>query len=127
MPATIVDRRPVVVSDIVDVSGKTPVKLYTAPPNAKLVIRKVYIYNPDTSKHVVTLGELEMPVGGTPAWVKDKIVVRVAADSLVVLGPDDLPADYVATTDPAKPHAWAAKLEASAGTPVKVKIECLLA
>lgn len=121
MPTVVRDGRVVAVSDLKDVGGTDPVVLYTCmPPYSKYVLRKLVIYNPDSSDHEVILGEHDTTAN---SWSKDKLVVKVLAGQFVALGPDDLPSDYVMTTDPSTAIlAWAAKLDAAV-TAKKVKVK----
>jgi len=123
MPVIVEEGKPKAISDILDVSGTDPVVLFTCrPEHVKFVIRKLYIYNQDSADHEVTIGAYDTTA---PAWSKDKLVVNAAAGATVILGPDDLPADYVMTVKPAEAIlAWAAKLDAAiTANPVKVKAE----
>jgi len=110
------------VTDLTDVSGTTPVQLVKCKPYyRKFVPVKIMIYNPDTSDHVVTLGSYNVT---SSAWDSDKLVIKVLAGQMVILTEDEIPRDHVITSDPdTAVMAWAAKLSASAGTAVKVKVE----
>jgi len=123
VPVIVEEGKPKAVTDIYDVSGTDPVVLFTCmPPYVKFTVRKLYIYNKDTAEHEVTVGAYDATA---TAWSKDKLVVKAAAGATVILGPDDLPADYVMTVNPvAAILAWAAKLDAAmTANPVKVKAE----
>ena len=123
MPVVILDGKVYVVTDIAELSGTDAVTLYACmPPYNKYVLRKLYIYNPDSSDHVVEVGEYDTI--GT-SWESTKIRVPVSAGQSVTLGPDDLPADFVMTTDPETAIlAWAARLQAAvAANNVQVKAE----
>ena len=106
---------------VTDVSGTTPVQLVKAKPYyRKFIPVKIMIYNSDTSDHVLTLGSVKT---ADNSWVEDKYVIKVLAGQMLILTRDEIPIDYVMTTDPDIELAWGAKLEGSAGSPVKVKIE----
>jgi len=112
-----------VATDLKDVSGTDAVVLFECmPPYNKYVIKKLMIYNQDSADHEVILGEYDTTGA---AWNEDKLIVKVAAGEMKVLTEDDLPADFVMTTDPASAIlAWAAKLDAAvSANPVKVKAE----
>ena len=123
MPVVVEEGKIKVSTDLIDVSGTDPVVLYSAmPPYNKFIIKKLIIYNQDTADHEVTIGEYDTT---TPAWIKDKLITKVAAGETKELPEDKLPADFVMTTDPATAIlAWAAKLDAAVtANPVKVKAE----
>jgi len=112
-----------VATDLKDVRGTDAVVLFECmPPYNKYVIKKLMIYNQDSADHEVILGEYDTTGA---AWNEDKLIVKVAAGEMKVLTEDDLPADFVMTTDPASAIlAWAAKLDAAvSANPVKVKAE----
>jgi len=122
MPALIKDGKPHYVTPLTDVSGTSPVVLVNAKPYyRKFVIKKLMIYNADSSDHVVTLGSYNT---STSTWVEDKIAVAVSAGEFKTLSSDELPQDFVETVDTSEGvMAWAVKLDASASTAVKVKVE----
>lgn len=123
MPNVIEDGKVKVATDVKDVSGTTPVTLYTCmPPTVKYVVKKLIIYNKDTADHEVTVGAYNTTGA---AWSKDKLVVKVLAGQMITLTEQNLPADFVMTVDPSTAIlAWAAKLEAAvSANPVKVKAE----
>jgi len=110
-------------SNLVDVNGADPVEVIRCTPaGAKYVIRKLLIYNKDSADHEVTVGEVDTAAG---SWVRDILVVKVAAGQTLALGPDDLPMDFVVTVDQQNSlRAWAAKLEGNVSSaPVKLKAE----
>ena len=123
MPAVVENGKIKVTSDLEDVAGTTPVTLVTCSiEKRKYVIKKIYIYNPDTADHVVTIGSYDTT--GT-SWDADKLPVPVAAGEKVILKEDEIPTDFVMTTDSSTAvMAWAAKLEAAVtANNVQVKIE----
>jgi len=123
MPFVFVDGKAHAVTPLVDVGGTDPVEIIRCTPaGLKYVIRKLFIYNRDTADHEVTLGEYDVSSG---SWVRDVLVVKVAAGQMLSLTPDDLPMDFVVTVDQHNAlRAWAAKLDADvSANPVKVKAE----
>ena len=126
MPAVIENGKVIVVTDLTDVPGTDPVVLYTCmPPYNKFALNKIYIYNKDSADHEVTLGAYDTTGA---SWSEDKLIVKVTAGSTVILGPDDLPRDFVMTSDPSTAiMAWAAKLDAAVtANNVKVKLELVI-
>ncbi len=126
MPAVIKDGKVIITTNVVELNDTTGEVLYTAmPPYQKFVLRKLIIYNQDSADHVVTIGEYNTMATPGNEWVEDKLVIPVAAGEFKVLKEEDLPADFVMTTDPASAiYAWAGKLEAAVtANPVKVKAE----
>ena len=121
MPVIVEDGIVKAITDLKDLSGTTPVVLYECKPaNRKFAIKKLIIYNQDTADHEVILGEYDTT---HTTWNKDKVIVKVAAGEMKVLTEDELPADFVMTTDPAI-MAWAAKLATSTtANNVKIKAE----
>ena len=123
MPAVVEDGKIKVTSDIVELSDTTPTTLIScSEEKRKYVMKKIYIYNPDTSDHVVTIGEYNTT---SVSWVKDKYVFKVAAGEEKIITEDEIPVDYVMTSDASTAaKAWAAKLDAAvAANNVKIKIE----
>ena len=95
MPAIVENGKIKVTSDLEDVAGTTPVTLVTCSiEKRKYVIKKIYIYNPDTADHVVTIGSYDTT--GT-SWDEDKLPVPVAAGEKVILKEDEIPTDFVMT------------------------------
>ena len=126
MPVVVENGEIKVSTDLKDVNGADPEVLYTAmPPYNKYIIKKLIIYNQDTADHEVIIGEYDT---SAPDWNKDKVIVKVAAGEMKVLTEDELPADFVMTTDPETAIlAWATKLDADVtANPVKVKAEFLV-
>ena len=126
MPAVVEDKKIKkikVTSGLKEVSGTDPVTLVTCSiEKRKYVLKKIYIYNPDTADHVVTIGSYDAL--GT-SWDADKLPVPVAAGEKVILTEDEIPTDFVMTKDSSTAlMAWAAKLEgAVTANNVQVKIE----
>ena len=112
MPALTSNGKVIVVSPLVEVSGTTPEVIFTCmPPYLKYIIRKLTIYNKDSADHEVILGAYNTTA---PSWSEDKLIYKVLAGQIITLGPDDLPEDFVMTSDPATAiMAWAAKLDAA--------------
>jgi len=126
MPAVIENGKTYIITDLIDVSGTDPKVLYTCmPPYNKFTLHKVYIYNKDSEDHEVILGAYDTTGA---SWSQDKLILKVTAGSTVILGPDDLPRDFVMTTDPSTAiMAWAAKLDAAVtANNVKVKLELVI-
>ena len=123
MPVIIEDGKIKAVSDLTDVNGTDPVELYRClPAYVKFIISKIFIYNRDTADHEVYLGEYDTT---NTTWNKDKFIIKVLAGQIITLTKDDLPEDFVMTTDPnSAVLSWAAKLDAAVtANAVKVKIE----
>ena len=122
MPAVIEGGMVKYISPIVDVTGTTAVEVARAQPtNRKFIPVKIMLYNADTADHVVTLGSYNITSG---SWDEDKLVIKVLAGQMLILNEEDIPADFVMTTDPNNAlMGWYAKLDASATNPVKVKVE----
>lgn len=123
MPAVVEDGKIKVSSDLKDVAGTSPVTLVACSiEKRKYILKKVYIYNADSADHVVTIGSYDSTGA---SWGADKLVVPVAAGEKVILTEDEIPTDFVMTTDSSSAlMAWAAKLDASVtANNVKVKIE----
>ena len=126
MPSAIINGEIRVVTDLIDLTGTDPAVMYVCmPPYNKFIIKKLTIYNPDTTDHEVILGEYN---NTTKEWSKDKLIYKVLSGQVLVLGEDDIPSDYVMTTDPESAIlAWAAKLgEAVSSKNVKIKAEFTL-
>jgi len=126
MPAVIENGKVIITTDLVDVPGTDPVVLYTCmPPYNKFALHKVYIYNKDSTDHEVILGAYNT---SESSWSKDKVIYKVTAGSTLILGPDDVPRDFIMTTDPSTAiMAWAAKLDAAVtANNVKVKLELII-
>ena len=123
MPVIIENGKIKAVSDLIDVNGTDPVELYRClPPYVKFVMTKIMIYNQDTADHEVTIGSYDTTGA---SWGSDKYIIKVAAGEMITLSKDDIPEDFVMTTDPSSAiMAWAAKLEgAITANAVKIKVE----
>jgi len=122
MPAVVVDGKVKYVSDEVSLSDANVHVLATAlPENVKYVIKKLIIYNKDTTSHDVSIGEYDTTGA---SWNETKLTVKVASGEQKVLTERELPADFVMTTDKgAAILAWAAKLDAAPTNPVLIKAE----
>lgn len=112
MPALTSNGKVVVVSPLVEVSGTTPKVIFTCmPPYMKYIIKKLIIYNKDSAAHEVILGSYDT-TGST--WSEDKLIFKVAAGETLNLSEEELPEDFVMTSNPAAAiMAWAAKLDAT--------------
>ena len=123
MPAVVENWKIKVSSNLEDVAGTSPVTLVTCSiEKRKYILKKVYIYNADSADHVVTIGSYDTTGA---SWGADKLVVPVPAGEKVILTEDEIPTDFVMTTDSSSAlMAWAAKLDADVtANNVKVKIE----
>jgi len=123
VPVVIIDGKVRIVTDLTEVSGTDPVTLYTCmPPYNKFILKKVLVYNRDSADHDVILGEYDTTAS---AWNRDILRIPVLAGQMVTLTEDDIPADFVMTTNPASAIlAWACMLEAAiTANPVLVKVE----
>ena len=75
----------------------TGVAVLTVPPLRKAAIRKLMIYNADSSDHTVLIGNI---VNGNTGTFKQLLpAIKVAAGSTLVLGESELPGAETGSTE----------------------------